>query len=300
MGQQLAALDGVRNTDQLLEKLRRGDQAASAELTAIYLIRSGRPDVGVELEPEVWIAGRHKRPDFLLSLAGEPDTYVEVTQPNLSEEEKQAQGILEGIVEAVKGIKRGFALEVFLRCVPTDTEAEMIRSRIPVFCMQDGIHREDLGDLGFLVLNQDAPGTIELRSHDGEVSRPRIGVIGAIAGPDEPHRHIVVRLAFSDERARQFLEAEARQLPKSAPGLIMVQMAHAPGGFKTWGHLLRRRLQPSLHTRVSAICLFDSALHGTEEGETWKHDTKLIVNPYATKQLPTWICEQINRHALGP
>jgi hypothetical protein len=51
-------------------------------------------------------------------------------------------------------------------------------------------------------------------------------------------------------RAKQFLESEAKQLPKDLPGLVMVQVSHAVGAFKTWGPILRRRLQPNLHTRV--------------------------------------------------
>src|SRR5262245_59352934 len=180
MGQLLAVLNGVGSTEPLLDKIRRGDHSAFAELTAIYLIRSGRPESGVELEPEVTVVGRNKKPDFRLSLTGEADTYVEVTQPNLSEEHEQAQRTLHQIAGTIEGIKKGFALEVFLRRVPTDAEAETIRSRLPVFCTQDGVHREDLGEVGFLLLNQDPPGGIELRSHDGEENRPRIGTALAI------------------------------------------------------------------------------------------------------------------------
>jgi hypothetical protein len=67
-------------------------------------------------------------------------------------------------------------------------------------------------------------------------------------GPDV-NRHVVVRIAFTDERAEEFLRAEARQLPTDAPGLVMI----FPGGsgWKTWEPVLRSRLQPGMHTRVS-------------------------------------------------
>lgn len=297
MGQRLGVLEGVRNPDHLLEKLRCGDRSASAELTALYLIRSGKSDIRAELEPEVTVVGRNKKPDFRVSLPGETDTFVEVTQPNLSEEEGQAQKILTAIAGVIQGIKKRFALEIFLRRVPSDAEAETIKARLPGFCREEGVHREDLGELGFLLLNKDSPGQIVLHDHDGEENRPRIGEARVITGPNEPYRHVALRLAFSDHRAQQFLASEAKQLPKEGPGLIMVQTAHALGAFKTWEPILRRRLQPSLHTRVSAICLFHSGLEFTENGQAWIPRTKLILNPYAKHPLPGWISQQLSRHA---
>ena len=296
-GQLLLSLDGVRDTEKLLDKIRRGDHSATAELTGIYLLSSGRTDTTVELEPEVSVAGRNKRPDFCISLSGVDGAFVEVTQPNMSEDQVVAHTVLERITAEATRIKKGFALEAFLRRVPTEQEVTEIIARLPTFCIQDGTHRQDLGNLGFLMLNLDTPGRVEVRSHEGEENRPRLCQAKAISGPDEPHRHIVVRLAFSDERAQQFLEAEAKQLPKETPGLIMMQMSRAPGGFKTWEPILRRRLQPKLHTRVSAICLFQSGLEWTTDGEAWIPHTKLLVNPHAKIPLPEWIVKQLNRFA---
>src|SRR5688572_11755305 len=76
-GRLLTSLDGVRDTEHLLEKIRRNDHSASAELTALFLLRSGRPDTIVELEPEVSVGGRPKNPDFHISLSGADGAFVE-------------------------------------------------------------------------------------------------------------------------------------------------------------------------------------------------------------------------------
>jgi hypothetical protein len=296
MGQRLAILDGISSTNNLLRKLRDGDYSASAELTAIYLVKSGRADVAIELEPDVTVGDRNKRPDFRVAVPNCTPTCVEVTQPSLSEDQEEAQRILHRLSSGVAEIKHGFALEVFLRRVPSDVEVEAILDRLPSFCTLDGDRRQELGELGFLQLNLDSPGRLELRSY-GEERLSRICVVKAICGPNEPHRHIAVRLAFSDERARQFLKAKAKQLPKDAPGLIMIQTAHAPGAVKNWEPLLRRRLQANLHTRVSAICLFNSGFEGTSDGEAWIPRTKLILNPHAQHVLPDWIAQQLARFA---
>src|SRR5262245_37805575 len=60
MGLRLGALDGIPNAATLIEHLRLDTQNADAELTAIYLLRSSRPSVEVELYPEV----EGRRADF--------------------------------------------------------------------------------------------------------------------------------------------------------------------------------------------------------------------------------------------
>lgn len=294
-GQLLAVLDGVAGADRLIERVRRDDGSAKAELVGLYLLRSGRPDALVELEPEVEVVGRRKKPDFRITAAGDA-TCVEVTQPDLSEEHTRAADIIERIAGMVHDIEGAFALEVFLRRMPTETELAGLMARVPDFCRWEGVHREELGDLGLLLLNLDEPSWVTLRDHDEEQRAPRISVLRVQHLPGVC-RHICVRLAFADQRAQQFLESEARQLPKDGPGLIMVAMWNAAGGFGTWEPLLRRRLQPALHTRVSGVCLFTSGVCSTPDGEAWVPRTKLIVNPHARHPLPEWVHPQLARFA---
>jgi hypothetical protein len=98
-------------------------------------------------------------------------------------------------------------------------------------------------------------------------------------------------MPYADQRAERFLTEEARKLPTDAPGLIMVEMGRAPGGFRTWEPIFRRRLQPTMHTRVGGIGMFGSGLLPTPEGEAALYETKFISNPYAKIPLPSWIAE---------
>lgn len=291
MGRRLAAIgDAPYGADSLVERIRRGHQSAEAELTALYLLRSRRSGTTVDLYPAVG----EREADFRICGDDGPWTYVEVTQPNISEAENEARKVLEGLAALLLAVKKPFALEVFLRKEPTEHELALLRGRVPEFCKQEGVHREELAnELGMLLLNNSAPGQVILQDHPGEEKRPRISMAKAIVGPDEPHRHVAVRMAFADERADAFLTKEARQLPKDAPGLIMVQMSHVSGGFKSWEPILRRRFQPALHTRVCAVCLFSSGLLPTPEGEAWLPQTKLIDNPYSRLALPSWIADAL-------
>jgi hypothetical protein len=135
---------------------------------------------------------------------------------------------------------------------------------------------------------------VELRDH-GEEYRPRLGRANSRVENGVAQRHIAIRLAFTDERADAFLDSEARQLPKGAPALIMIQASGATGAFKRWEPMLRRRLQPRLHTRVSGICLFQSGMVPTAVGEAWRPETRTLVNTNAPLQLPAWVVTNLGR-----
>lgn len=296
MGQRFSSLDHVRHTEKLLERIRKGDYDAEAELTALHLISTDQPRMILELEPEVAIGTRKRQPDFRVWRPGNPWTYVEVTQPGVSEFQEEVQAILTSLSGLVTRVRKPFALEVFLRRAPSIDEIEHITQRVPAFCQKDGMHSEDLpGQLGKLFLNHDEPGELLLRKHEGEEDVPRLGAVSFIRGPDQPHRHVAVRIAFTDDRAAKFLKRKASQLSKDRPGLIMIQMSNAAGAFRSWEPLLARRFQPNQHTRVSAICLWLSGLEPTPEGEAWIPQTKLLLNPHARHRLPSWIVRSLTR-----
>lgn len=132
--------------------------------------------------------------------------------------------------------------------------------------------------------------------HPGGPNVPRLGCAKFVSGPAESHRrHIAVRMAYADDRAEEFLRRKAKQLPTDSPGLVMVQMSHAPSGIRSWEPILRRRFQPNFYTRVSAVCLFRSGHEWTPGGEAWIPETKLIPNPNACYPLPGWIMDALSQ-----
>jgi hypothetical protein len=164
-----------------------------------------------------------------------------------------------------------------------------ISQTVQQLCALDGPHSSDLPGLAILTLNASEPGVVVPLDHPGEPDVPRLGAAKALFGPDEPHRHIAVRMAYADDRAEDFLRKEARQLPTDEPGLIMVDLSQAPGGIVSWQPVLRRRFQPTIHTRVSAVCLFISGQELTSEGDAVVPRTRVIANTHAKYPLPDWI-----------
>jgi hypothetical protein len=291
MGQKLVALENVTDSERLLHRIRNGDRSAEGELTAIYLLRSRNPGVTVELYPKVG----EREADFRVRGPDEQLwTYVEVTQLSTSEANDRAREIMERIAAAIRPIQLAFALEVFLRRIPTQSEIDEIFTKVPELCNKSGDQREELPDsLGFLSLNQSEPGEVVTHAHAGEENVSRLGLANVITGPGEPKRHISVRMAFSDDRAKAMLDAEAPQLAKDAPGLIMAGVGRATGAMKTWEPPLLRRFQPQIHTRVSGVCLWMGGLYTTSKGEDQLFETKLIVNPHAKFPIPGWISKTV-------
>jgi hypothetical protein len=320
-GQRLASLDGVANAGALVEKLRRDDRSGGSELHALHLLRF-RPPVTAEMYPVACVGQSNRIPDIR---ARSPDTwvYVEVTQPDQSEAWRRAQSVLRAVVDLVDGIKQPFTLELFLRREPAEDEIETIRTHATRFCAArvaagelplEGLPpesavvylrhgepghlvefaREELPeDLGLLILTQGKPGEVVVCQHLGEEYRPRFGAARRVRSPTEPDRHLHVRMPFSDERAAEFVRQEARQLPRDAPGLIMIDVGSAPGAFREWEPLIRRRFQPTINTRVSGVCLFSSGVILTPDGGACPSQTRLLDNPHAKVPLPPWVTETI-------
>lgn len=292
MGQMLNSLRGAVGADGLVARIRQGEPAAQAELTAIYLVKSRCPDASIEVARAVSVEDRMRVPDFRTRLGDSVWTYVEVARPDVSQAEQRVRDILQRLTGRVKVIKKSFALEVFMRREPTDQEVALIEDRVSEFCQLDGLQQEDLGGLGLLLLNHHQPGTVVLETPPGEADCHRLGAMQSISGPTEPARHVVVRIPFSDERAERFVTTESRQLPKDHPGLLMFGVSH----FDTWEPLLRRRLQPSLHTRISGICLWNGGFVLTTGGNAWIPRARLLVNAHANLTLPEWIVEALRRY----
>jgi hypothetical protein len=298
VGRQLATLEGVLNAQDLVEDLRQKRDHAFAELDAIYLVRVHNLDTEAELYPRVDAESGQRKSDFRVRKGNDFWTYVEVTQPDFSEAYTRINYLLGRITALAANIERSFALEVFLRREPTDQEMETVAALVPDFCELAGIQEEALpGELGFLILGTSEPRHVVLNRYPGEEECPRIGSARSIFGPNEPPRHVSVRMPFADERAEAIIRNEARQLPNDAPGLVMASMSRAIAGIISWEPIVLRRLQPTQHTRVSAVCLFQPVSQSTDRGQAWLPLTKFIINPHRKFPLPGWMVDALqNSH----
>jgi hypothetical protein len=106
---------------------------------------------------------------------------------------------------------------------------------------------------------------------------------------DLPVRSRQEAIAFTDQGGEEVVRGEASHLPEEGAGLIMVDAANASGSSQVWESLIHRRFQPSIHRRVSGVCLFEGGMIPAESRYDWLLHTKLITNPHAQVRLPDWL-----------
>jgi hypothetical protein len=296
IGQRLLSVDDAVRRETVIKKIRNGDSSAEAELAAVHIIRNCARDVAVELAPPVVVGEGERRPDFRVRRNGEEWTYVEVTQPDTSELKARLEQVLSRFTEVLSFVDRNFAIEVFLRREPTDNEILQIIERLRVEGPVAGPRRVDMPGLCVLVLDECEPGVVAPALFPDEPSLTRLGAARSLFGGDRNvARHIAARIPLSDERAEEFLRREAKQLPQGAPGLIMARMIREPTGMDAWPPLLRRRLQPHVHTRVGGVCLFHDASMMSDEGLRRVLKAKFVPNIHASHPLPEWITATLQR-----
>ncbi len=286
-----SALDGVAGREKLIEKIQKDDRSARAELRAIYLLR--RPHIAVEMYPLVSVGTGKREPDFRVRETEGSWTYVEVARPDTADTQRRANALLNRLTQVISSVAKPFTLEVFLLREPNDGEIEELATALPALCVEEGVSRTHIKDLAILILNHTTANKIVPYQHPEDDRRPRLAMAKAIVGGSQPPRQLSVSMPYADGRGEAFLTSEARQLPTDAPGLVMIDMGNAPGGFKEWVPLLERRLQPKIHTRVGGICLFFEAILPTERGIAQLMETRLFRNPHARLPLPAWIVSAV-------
>lgn len=287
-GLRLACIQGLAESETLIEQIRRKDSSADAELTAIYLFRSSDPLTELELYPAVG----SRKADFRLRKGTDRWTTVEVTQALASKEQNRVNAILRRLTDALSNIDAQIVLEVLFRREPTDNEISALCDHLPDFCRLPGQQSAELVDgMGLLFLRHDEIGRLRFHEIPELVDTPMIGLaMFRGGGPGgAPHHQVAVRIPFSDKRAEQFLHKEAQQLPKEGSGLVMISGPTSRNELNAWSALIQRRFKPGLHTRVSGVCLFGGGMVPVGNSYGWLVQAKLIVNPHARVALPGWI-----------
>jgi hypothetical protein len=289
MGLRLASIENLGGAEDLITHIRRKDQDAESELTAIHVIRSQNSSAQLELHPAV---GTRKADFRARRVEGEQWTTVEVTKPNTSEEQQRIEGVLRRIEKVFEKVEYPFSLDIVFRREPSASEIELLCERLPQFCQLLGQQRAELVDgMGFLFLNHVEIGKLQLVEIPELAETPTIGIATFFGGGSDgrAHHQVSVRIPFSDERAEEILRDEARQLPKPGVGMVMIDVPASPKELRGWVSLIERRFQPAIHTRISGVCLFSGGMVPVGDRYGWLLQTKLLTNPHAQFQLPSWI-----------
>jgi hypothetical protein len=300
LGKALAVIQELPGSEGLVVKLQKRLPEAGAEAWALMLLLDAQVGVEAEVEPTVAVGARQRMPDFRVHREGDPWTYTEVSRPEKTAAYVRVAEKADALTQrAIEPTLLPYTIEVVLWREPSDREMAELQTYITAASRQSSRSEIPLPDeLGTIFVNDSVPGRGVVRDREDQ-PRPRIGSMTGVGGEGAIPRHVIARIPFSDERAEQLLRNEARQLPKEAPGLLMLDTGNAVGALKGWEPVLRGRLHPGQHTRVSGICLFQTTQESTAIGEAVVARTRLIGNPHARLALPGSIAASLERYADG-
>jgi hypothetical protein len=291
-GMRMGSILGAKGADNLIARVIAGDADANEEAGAIHLLRSQQTNTDLEVEPEVRVGTRDRKPDFRIRKGDERWVYVEVTKLHSSSASARVQRLLERIGDGVMAVERPFLMEILFNREPTEEEEQLIVLGAIGACGAPEGHRVEIADIASILVKAGDPQVV-VPSPIPDDDRPRMAISRGIGGPGSPSRQLIARIPFADERADEILRREAKQLPKDECGLLMANVNSQPSAFESWGERVPERFRGGLHTRVAAVILFMHATTSNERGLVWVPYVKLIPNPHAVAPLPAWITETV-------
>jgi hypothetical protein len=246
-----------------------GKAGVEAEVKVFaYLQREG---VEVELFPNIE-SGRVPDCRFRLN---ETSIYVEASQRGVSEIRRRGEDALTRLAESAARAFPGYHGKLAVLHIPTTEEVERIMSWLGTLISPGESQLEDLA-----IFYKDwfeSPTSDEDRIAQ-IVPKPRLFTTCVIGAEFRG----TACLGIADNSAQAVLEAEAAQLPISAPGMIFLDLSSVIGSYEEWGPLIQRRLQPRINTRIGGVILYQTrgGVHGPTMAGIF------LSNPYALHPLP--------------
>jgi hypothetical protein len=182
-GIRMASLMGAKGADDLIARVVAGDADASEEASAIHLLRSKQAATDLEIEPEVRVGTRDRKPDFRIRKGEEPWVFVEVTKLHQSTASTRVQELLARVSVGVMAIERPFLIEIVLNREPDTDEEQTILVGAIAACDAASGDSVDISDVASILLKGGDPQVV-VPSLIPDDNRPRMAISKAIGGRD--------------------------------------------------------------------------------------------------------------------
>lgn len=287
LGSELAALENAANREALIARLRKNDSAAHSELAALAACSCGTHAV-VEIEPIINVEGKIRIPDFRLRMAQEDWIHVEVTAANVSASQERAEQAATALASKLEALPDGLSAQVRFRREPTQEDLQLVARQLVALNEGDN---QAMKDTEYWVLHILPVSPVLSPIGSDEQERP---IVGAVLGRGEGNlfkASLAVRVPYTDDRAQQMIDAEAKQLPKDGASLICIRTEHS----KSWIPTIERSFSPRIRRRISGVLLFGEGMLPSESGLSTARIGRFIRNPHARKQLPEWLVNRLDQ-----
>jgi len=263
----------LTKSDQILKRWRSGISASGVVAELRVLGGLNKPNNNLELFPDV--GGGEA--DAAITIEGEGRVIVEISSRGLSEVLKKANKTLNKLAVGVSGLSEGKHGKVGINRLITDDEIDTLLESIQSNTI-DGPSSILIKDYGILHTSELSSGGADENDESYTfVPPPRMFATHFQTTNGQTVKKGTAVIHISDDGAKEMLEAEAGQLSRTESGVVVLDVSAVVQGIKTWEPLIRRRFQPEINTRISAVLLM-SVARSTKGLET---EGVVLVNQYA-------------------
>jgi hypothetical protein len=286
---------------KLLSKLEVEKIKGLAELDAIYFL-CNENDIEFELEPQVERLGKtNSHPDFRLKkLTDDKWTFVEVKQPDMSEENKSVRTVIEKIQNLFSSYDNYLSIEIMLLRTPTEEELNIVEKKCLTLFSQKDKRELEIENLGMIKINYSENINYTPSEYIGFVGKPALASMQTIVetkdtGEAVLKKLISCRIAVSDERARRFLIDASSQLPSTSSNLIWVDGKNVPS-IKIWTKLIGKQFseKPALNKKISCLITFTAGIGLRDNMISVLNLIAFVQNENPSYEIPDWIKEKLN------
>ena len=240
-------IEPLRNSIKIIKRWKEGiyEEGIGAELFIFaHLIKSG-------VVPELFPIFENKEPDCKIKLNNQI-IYIEITHRNESKNLKKGKEIIGKVARLVGETFKGKHAKIAILRLPNNNDFQIITQWLQNI---GNINEGKLDNLAYFYLD-----TIE--SHVRKNDR-----LDRFISPRSHYATFVGKgmkgtacLYIEDNMAEEILKRESKQLPKQYAGIICIDTSGVSCGYEKWIPLIKRRFQPKINKRISAVLLFSKAM----------------------------------------
>ncbi len=298
----LAACERLVGFDEVLERMKQGEQSAFSEaFFAEELMKIGHiPVLGPRL------CG--KRLDGLVYVQ-DKQVYIEIMTPELSDVMKQAYSGMNDLADRLTTQNPGANIDVYLLAEPTSHVLDTILNFVKKIIDSQYNATLEIPDVAFLryvpYRLQESP--IKKESSDLHIPMQLLSpfepvsntlglpilIVVCVTRKEGVISRVSIQFPLTDERAERLMIGEAHHFSHQEMNLLVMDVSGIPGGIRSWSALIQRRFQPKRNRRFGAVVLFAS--HMQIKNATVKTQWSVLQNPYAYRPLPESLLNAIMR-----
>lgn len=240
-------IEPLKNSIKIIKRWKEGlyEEGLSAELYIFaHLTKS-------DIVPELFPCIENKEPDCRINVNNQI-IYIEITKRNKSKKLKRGMEIIGKVARLAGKTFKGSHAKIAILRLPTNNDFKIITHWLQNV---GAINEGKLDNLAYFYLD-----TIESALSKKDRLNKYIHPHSYYATYFEKGIKGTAGLYIDDIEAKEILEREAQQLPKQYSGIICIDASSVSCGYENWIPLIKRRFQPKINKRISAVLLFSISL----------------------------------------